>query len=81
MNEIAVNTLEGQTSGKAKEYSRFVVKDISFNEFYDTTVCSGLVLFMHLSVFGIMSQSGVGVICLKAANKMGIDNISSLGIQ
>lgn len=36
---------------------------------------------MHLGVFGIKSGSGVEVICLKVANKLEIDDASSLGIQ
>lgn len=80
MNEVAVNSKVGMTSGKT-EYPRFVVKDICFNEFCDTAVCSGLVIFMHLSVFGVKTGSGIGVVCLTVANKLGIDSASSLEIQ
>lgn len=62
VNEGAVNTLEGMTPGKAKVYSKCFVEDSPFNELGDTTVCSGFVIFVHLSVFGIKSGSGIGVI-------------------
>lgn len=44
MSEIPVNTIEGMTSGKVKEESRFVVRDVSINEFCDPTACGGLVI-------------------------------------
>lgn len=69
------------TSEKAKEFSRFAVKDISLNEFCDPTVCSGLVISVHLRVCELKSGAGIGVISLKAAHKLGKDDVSSLGIR